>query len=238
LFFNTLDKHLSDIHVRRALVLALDRNGMTNAVTFGYAKVANSLLPPAIPYNSNDTIKPLNFDVNAAKAELAKSKFPDGFSTKLLIASGNRARSQEAQIIQEAAKRIGIDIQIETVELAAFRERFFKYDYAMMINSGQADSPEANSILAFQTDPKGFSKSYWTHYTNDEVTKLLVEGQKTPDGKERGAIYAQLQQILAEEVPYIPLYYPDILKGVSASVKDLVILPNNSVRFENVRIER
>lgn len=238
LFFNTLDKHFSDVHVRRALALALDRNGLTNAVTFGYAKVANSLLPPAIPYNSNDTIKALNFNTSAAKEELAKSKFPNGFSTKLLIASGNRARAQEAQVIQEAAKSIGIDIQIESVELAAFRERFFKYDFSMMINSGQADSPEANSILAFQTDPKGFSKSYWTHYTNDEVTKLLIAGQKTPDGEDRAAIYAELQQILADEVPYIPLYYPDILKGVSSSVKDLVILPNNSVRFENVRLER
>lgn len=79
LFFNTLDKHFSDVHVRRALALALDRNGLTNAVTFGFAKSANSLLPPAIPYNTNDTIKALGFDTNAAKAELAKSKFLTGF---------------------------------------------------------------------------------------------------------------------------------------------------------------
>ncbi|WP_149093644.1 ABC transporter substrate-binding protein [Paenibacillus terrae] len=237
LFFNTLDKHFSDVHVRRALALALDRNGLTNAVTFGFAKPANSLLPPAIPYNTNDTIKALSFDTNAAKAELAKSKFPNGFSTKLLIASGNNSRTQEAQIIQAAAKTIGIDIQIESVELASFRERFFAYDFSAMINSGQADSPEANSILAFQTDPEGFSKSYWTHYTNNEVTKLLHEGQKTPDGEERAGIYAKLQQILADEVPYIPLYYPDILKGVRSSIDGLVVLPNNSVRFEDVRVK-
>lgn len=106
-----------------------------------------------------------------------------------------------------------------------------------MINSGQADSPEANSILAFQTDPEGFSKSYWTHYTNNEVTKLLHEGQKTPDGEERAGIYGKLQQILADEVPYIPLYYPDILKGVRSSIDGLVVLPNNSVRFEDVRVK-
>lgn len=237
LFFNTLDEHFSDVHVRRALALALDRDGLTNAVTFGYGKAATSLLPPAIPYNANDKVKALGFDTEAAKAELAKSKFPDGFSTKLLIASGNNARAQEAQIIQAAGKSIGIDIQIESVELAAFRDRFFKYNFSAMINSGQADSPEANSILAFQTDPEGFSKSYWTHYTNDEVTKLLYEGQKTPDGDKRGEIYVQLQQILADEVPYIPLYYPDILKGVRSSVEGLVVLPNNSVRFQDVRLK-
>lgn len=236
LFFNTLDEHFSDVHVRRALALALDREGLTNAVTFGFAQKATSLLPPAIPYNTADSIHALELDVEGAKAELAKSKFPNGFSTKLLIASGNNSRTQSAQIIQAAGASIGIQIEIETVELASFRERFFAYDYSAMINSGQADSPEANSILAFQADPEGFSKSYWTHYTNDEVTKLLYQGQKTADGEERAAIYAELQQILADEVPYIPLYYPDILKGVRSSVDGFVVLPNNSVRFQDVVI--
>lgn len=238
LFFNTLDKHFSDVHVRRALALALDREGLTKALTFGYAQTAKSLLPPTIPYNANDTLKTLDFDTAAAKAELAKSAFPNGFATKLLVASGNSTRAQEAQIIQAAGQSIGIKIEIESVELATFRERFFAYDFAAMLNSGQADSPEANSILAFQTDPEGFSKSYWTHYTNSEVTKLLYEGQKTADGEERAAIYTKLLQILADEVPYIPLYYPDILIGARSSVEGLVVLPNGSLRLEDVRISQ
>lgn len=238
IFFNTLDEHFADVHVRRALAQAIDREGLTTALTFGYAQTATSLLPTAIPYNSNDTVKALEFNVEAAKQELAQSAYPNGFSTKLLVASGNSSRAQAAQIIQAAGKEIGINIEIESIELAAFRERFFAYDFSIMINSGQADSPEANSIIAFQTDPEGFSKSYWTHYTNDEVTTLLHEGQKAQDGEERAAIYAKLLQILADEVPYIPLYYPEILKGVGSSVDGLVVLPNGSIRFEEVRIKQ
>ncbi|ETT63792.1 dipeptide ABC transporter substrate-binding protein [Paenibacillus sp. FSL R7-277] len=238
LFFNTLDKHFSDVHVRRALALALDRDGLTKALTFGYAQTATSLLPSTIPYNANDKINALSFDPAAAKAELAKSAFPDGFSTKLLVASGNSTRAQEAQIIQAAGQAIGIKIEIESVELATFRERFFAYDFAAMLNSGQADSPEANSILAFQTDPEGFSKSYWTHYTNEKVTKLLYEGQKTADGEGRATIYTELLQTLADEVPYIPLYYPDILIGARSSVDGLVVLPNGSIRLEDVRLSK
>jgi len=237
LFFNTLDKYFSDVHVRRALALSIDRAGLTKAVTFGYAEVARALLPPAIPYHANATVKALDFDLDKAKAELAQSKFPKGFSSKLLIASGSGTRAQEAQIIQAAAKTIGIDLAIEVVELAAFRQRFFAYDFSAMINSGQADSPEANSILAFQTDPQGFSKSYWTHYTNDKVTSLLYAGQGTPDGEKRASIYAELQQILADEVPYVPLYYPSILKAVRSSVEGLVVLPNNSLLFQDVVIK-
>lgn len=238
IFFNTLDEHFADVHVRRALAQAIDREGLTTALTFGYAQTATSLLPTAIPYNSNDTVKALEFNVEAAKQELAQSAYPNGFSTKLLVASGNSSRAQAAQIIQAAGKEIGINIEIESIELAAFRERFFAYDFSIMINSGQADSPEANSIIAFQTDPEGFSKSYWTHYTNDEVTTLLHEGQKAQDGEERAAIYAKLLQILADDVPYIPLYYPEILKGVGSSVDGVVVLPNGSIRFEEVRIKQ
>ncbi|TGA96902.1 ABC transporter substrate-binding protein [Sporolactobacillus shoreae] len=238
LFFNTLDKHFSDVHVRRALALAIDRPALTKALTFGYAEPANSLLPPAILYNTNKTIKALNFDTNAAKKELAKSAYPHGFSTNLLIASGNSTTAHLAQILQQAGKTIGININIESIELASFRDRFFAYNFSTMINGGQADYPDADSILAFQTDPKGFSKSYWTHYTNNNVTKLLYEGQKTPDGPARAKIYANLQQILADEVPYIPLYYPDVLIGVRSSVKGLVVLPNGSVRFDSVQITK
>lgn len=237
LFFNTLDKNFSDVHVRRALALAIDRNGLTNAVTFGYAKTANSLLPTTITYNTNSTIKALNYNVDAAKKELAQSKYPTGFSTKLLVASGSSAVKQEAQIIQAAGKAIGIDIQIESVELATFRERFFAYNYSMMINSGEADFPDANSIIAFQTDPNGFSKSYWTHYTNNTVTKLLAESQTTADGPARGEIYAQIQQILADEVPYIPLYYPDIVIAARSGVSGLAVFPNGSVHFENAYVK-
>jgi peptide/nickel transport system substrate-binding protein len=235
LFFNTLDEHFSDVRVRRALALAVDREGLTRAVTFGFARTAKSLLPTTIPYNSYDTIKTLDLNLEAAKAELAQSAYPGGFKTTLLVGAGDNARAQEAQIIQEAGAKINIEIEIESVEVAAFRARFFAYDFAMMINSGQADSPEANSILAFQTDPEGFSKCYWTHYTNDEAVALLREGQRQPDGAGRAETYARLQQILADEVPYIPLYYPAILKAASKAVQGLVLLPTDSVRFEDVR---
>lgn len=238
LFFNTLDKHFSDVHVRRALALAINRPALTKALTFGYAQTANSLLPPAITYNTDKTIKALNYNTKAAKAELAKSKFPKGFSTTLLIASGNNTTTQLAQIIQQAGKTIGINFKIDSIELASFRDRFFAYNFSTMINGGQADYPDADSILAFQTDPNGFSKSYWTHYTNNKVTKLLYQGQQTADGPARAKIYADLQQILANEVPYIPLYYPDVLIGTSSSVKGLVVLPNGSVRFESVQIKK
>ncbi|WP_280116287.1 ABC transporter substrate-binding protein [Leucobacter coleopterorum] len=237
-FFNTQRKEFADEHVRRAIAHALDREGITGATTFDTAEVANVLLPPSILYSANDEKGiALSHDVAAAKKELAASAFPDGFSVTLLLASGNSQRAQIAQAVQEQLAEIGITVKIEQLDIAVFRERFFAYDYDFMLNSGQSDAPDPNGFITFQADPDGFSKSYWTHYSNDEVTKLMLKGRATPDGPEREAIYRKIQQILADQVPYIPLFFPSNLKATTDKVHDFAVLPNGSVRFEDAWIE-
>ena len=238
-FFNTERPEFADRHVRRAIAHALDLDGITQATTFGTAEPASSLIPSSIEYSASDVNdgKPvLEYDVEAAKAELAESAYPEGFEATLLIASGNASRAQIAQIVQESLAKIGITIEIEQIDLAAFRERFKAFDYDFMLNSGQSDAPDPNGLITFQADPEGFSNSYWTHYTNPEVTKLMHAGRTTPDGPEREQIYLDIQEILANDVPYIPVYYAPNLKGITANVQGFVSLPNGTVRFEDVTV--
>lgn len=237
IFFNTQKPEFADVHVRRAIAHALDLEGITQATTFGTARAATTLIPPSIEYSAADEGYELGYDVDAAKQELAESGYAEGFSATLLIPSGNASRAQIAQIVQESLAQIGITIEIESIDLAAFRERFRAFDYDFMLNSGQSDSPDPNGLVTFQADPEGFSNSYWTHYTNDEVTKLMHEGRTTPDGPEREQIYFDIQKILADEVPYIPVYYASTLHGTTSKVHDLVGLPNASIRFQDAWVE-
>ncbi|GAA2188366.1 ABC transporter substrate-binding protein [Leucobacter alluvii] len=232
-FFNTQREQFADEHVRRAVALALDREGITQATTFGTAEVANALLPPTITDSANETVRPLDFDLDAAREELAKSPYPDGFSVTLLLASGDSQRAQIAQIVQESLAQIDVDVEIEQIDIAAFRERFFAYDFDFMLNSGQSDAPDPNGFITFQADPDGFSKSYWTHYSNERVTELMRQGRTTPEGEERTEIYQEIQQTLADEVPYIPLFFPANLKATRDDVHGFTVLPNGSVRFED-----
>lgn len=232
-FFNTQREQFADEHVRRAVALALDREGITQATTFGTAEVANALLPPTITDSANKTVQPLDFNLDAARAELAKSAYPDGFSVTLLLASGDSQRAQIAQIVQESLAQIDVDVEIEQIDIAAFRERFFAYDFDFMLNSGQSDAPDPNGFITFQADPEGFSKSYWTHYSNERVTELMLQGRSTPEGEERTQIYHEIQQTLADEVPYIPLFFPANLKATRDDVHGFTVLPNGSVRFED-----
>lgn len=232
IFFNTLDERLADPHVRRALAMCLDRESLTQALTFGYGKRADTVLPYAITYNAADTVTPLPFDAAAAAEELKKSAYPDGFSVKLSIPSGNNTRLQIAQIFAENAKAVGIDVQIDQKEATVFRQDFREFNYQIMINNAIADYPDADSIFAFQVDPQGFSHCYWTSYESEEAQRLQKAGLTAPDGEERRRIYEELQQILADDVPYIPLYNSANTAGLAKNVSGVVLLPNGSLRLE------
>ncbi len=235
-FFNTQNQYFSDRHVRRAVAYALDRDGLTKATTFGAAEAVRTLIPPTIQYSAD--VKALDNDPSAAKTELAQSKYPNGFSATLLIDSGDSTRAQEAQIIQAALKPLNIDVKIEAIELNSFRERFKAFHYDFMINSGQSDAPDPDGLITFQADPDGFSHSFWTHYTNPQVTKLMRQGRTTADGPERAKIYAEIQQILADDVPYVPLYNPKNVVASLASVHDLTPRINGSVLFQDVWLQQ
>ena len=237
LFFNTLDEHFQDRDVRRAVSYALDREGIVEATSFGTAEVAGSVLPPSIP-GYDGSITTLDYDVDAAKAALADSAFPDGFTTKLLVASGNDLRAQEAQIIQAQLAEIGITVEIESIDLAAFRERFRAFDYSFMLNGATSDAADPNGIVTFQADPEGGTNGYWTHYENPEVTALIAEGRTLPDGDERTQVYSQIQQLIADDAPFIPLSYPSTIKASAATVQGLTVLPNGSVRLQDTWLEQ
>lgn len=237
IFFNTQKTEFANVHVRRAIAHVLDLEGITKATTFGTARAATSLIPPSIEYSAADSGYALKYDIDEAKKEIAKSGLETGFTSTLLIASGNSTRAQIAQVVQEAMAKIGFTVQIEAVDLATFRSRFRAYDYDFMLNSGQSDAPDPNGLITFQADPEGFSKSYWTHYTNPQVTDLMHKGRVTPDGKEREQIYLDIQKILANDVPYIPVFYASNLHGTTSKVHGVVGLPNGSLRFQDAWVE-
>lgn len=238
-FFNTLNEHFTDEHVRRAIAHAIDRDGIAQATSFGTAEVANALVPPAIEYSAQEEGFALDYDVDAAKAEMAQSAFADGFETTLAIRNDRPEFGQIAQIVQEQLSEIGITVKIESLDYAVFKERVYgNLDYDFMVNNGQADAPDPNGIISFQTDVTGFSKSYWTSFSDPEVNDLVQQGRITPDGPEREKIYFEIQRLLAEKAPFIPLQFPSNLQGASAEVQGYTLLPNGSVRFQDAWIQQ
>ncbi len=85
---------LADVHVRRAISLAIDRKGIIKTLLSGYGTPANSFMPPQVPFY--DPKSPgLQYNMAQAKAELAKSKFAKGFTVQILLGSGDRTDERD-----------------------------------------------------------------------------------------------------------------------------------------------
>ena len=207
LFFNEKVPQFADRNVRRAISYALNVPAIAQATTYGTAKAGGSFFPPSLQYYSD--VPTLSYSLSAAKAELAKSKYPHGFSFQLLVSSGNSQYVAAATIIQQQLKPLGITVTLNQLDDAAFHTAFEAFNYQAMINGATNDISDPDEMASFQVDVKnGGSHSFWTYYDNPSAIALVRQAETEFDNAKRAALYGQIQAIVAQDAPYIALDYP------------------------------
>ena len=195
------------------------------ATTFDTAPAGGSFFPPSLEFYDADTPL-LSYDIAAAKAELAKSAYPNGFDTEILIPTGNQVWAQTAQILQDGMKQIGINVTIDQKDHAAYENDFRAFDYDMIINNAINDISDPDEMASFQCDAEnGGSDSFWTGYNNPEVVKLVRDAAAEMDSAKRGEMYAQIQAMVAQDAPYVALTYPPSIYANTTSVNGFAVNP-------------
>jgi peptide/nickel transport system substrate-binding protein len=234
LVFNESVAQFKDVHVRRAIAQAINTDSLVEAASFGTAKPGRGLFPPSLEY-ADKSAPALPYSVSAAKADLAKSAYPHGFDTKLLISGGVEKWTEFATIIQAALKPLNINVSITSLDHAAYETTFQKYDYDMFIDYAINDISDIDEMASFNLDYKnGGSKSYWSSYNNPAVSKLVEQAEGEFNTTKRAAIYKQIQSIIAEDVPFVALDYPPYIYATSTKVHGFAVNPGGAYRLENV----
>ncbi|HXW78482.1 MAG TPA: ABC transporter substrate-binding protein [Acidimicrobiales bacterium] len=224
----------ADRHVRRAITFAIDRPALVHAASFGTAKPGGSFFPPSLQYYSPST-PVLAYNLATAKAELAQSAYPKGFATKLLIDGGVQKWVTFAQIIKAQLALIGIDVTITPLDHSAFESTFQAENYEMFIDYAINDISDPDEMASFEVDVKdGGSQSYWSNYDNPKAIGLVHQAEAEYDGAKRAQLYAQVQGIVAEDAPFVPLDYPPYIYGVSNRVQGFTVNPGGAYRLEDV----
>lgn len=212
---NHREAPLNDVHVRRALALALDRDAIIEAVTFGNAKPATTFMSPAL-WGHDPDVEGLKFDVEEAKAEMAKSKHPQGFDLKLTIGSGDPDSAAIAQIAQEAYSKIGVKLTINPLDSASSRQARMSGNFQLMTGYATTDIIDPDQMAGFLV--KG-GNPINNGYKNADVDAAITEAAQTDDREKRMELYSQVQQTTTDEVALIPLYYSPAVFSFSDSVK-------------------
>jgi peptide/nickel transport system substrate-binding protein len=205
-----------DIHVRRAIAYACDRQAYVEQLLDGHGEAATALTTPEQvegvygPEGAREALSvvlDLPYDLDAAKAELAQSKVPDGFTTKVGISNSAPQVSAAFQVLKQAVEPLGIIIEIDEMPVEQWYDTIGSKDWGlayMDYTSTTGDPAEMSTWFLGPYGPAG--------YTNDEVTALMDKVMKETDPKKRADTLIEAQRVAMEDIPYIPLWW-----GVAAT---------------------
>ena len=223
--FNTQRAPFDKKEVRQAIAYATDVDSIISAVFLKAAKKANSPVSPNV-FGYNKDAKLYTQNIAKAKELLAKAGYPNGFKARIWT-NDKSVRKDTAVILQDQLKQIGIDASIEILEWGSYLDRLIRKEHDMFL-LGWTPSPDADSALyaVFHSKNHG-SAGNRTYYTNARVDELLDKGRETTVEADRLESYKEAQNIIMEEVPLIPLVYPDNNVGMQKNIKGFELDPEN-----------
>ncbi len=237
LLFNELRKPFQDVHVRRAISLAIDRKALVKAVLFGNGTPANSFMPPQVPYYQAST-PGLQYNLAQAKAEMAKSSVPHGFTTTVLIPAGTSDDQTIATILQSELKPLGIKLNIKQLDPnTAFSDaQNLKYD--MTLSYWTMDIPDPDELVTFSVDPKSGARSFFTAYDNPQVVKDAHLAEQTLSTSKRQALYNYIQDHAASDAFMAFLYYSPYAYATTSNVHGFFVTPLGNYHMEDVWLSK
>lgn len=234
--FNLKYPWFQDNRVRQAIAHAIDKSEIIDVVLFGLGNPATGpYIPNTWPYNPD--VKKYEFNPEKARQLLKKAGWEDtdgdgivdkdgkNFEFTILTNMGNNLRKNTATIVQWRLKQVGIKVDIRVLEWSTFINEFIdkRRFQAVILGWSIAIDPDQYDIWhSSKTREKEFN---FVSYNNPEVDELLEKGRRTFDIEERKKAYFRIQEILAEELPYIFLYVPYATPVVHARFKG--ITPSN-----------
>jgi peptide/nickel transport system substrate-binding protein len=224
--FNLTDPRLSDVRVRRAIALAIDKDEIIEGVLLGLGRVANGPFKPGM-WAHNERLRPYPHDPDQARRLLAEAGWTDtngngtldkgGTEFVLTIATnqGNRTREQTGLVIQSRLKDVGIEVKLLTIEWAAFLKDFLDKGNFEAIIMGWTIPMDPDLYDVWNSAKTNPGELNFIRYANPEVDELIDQARFTVDQALRKKCYDRIQEILHEDAPYVFLYVPDSLVAVS-----------------------
>ena len=203
--------------VRQALHYATDKATMIEVVYEGYALPGESPFPNIMPFWKSN---PVEFDLEKAKALLAEAGYPDGLGRTIELGVSSDERNRMAQILQSDCAKIGIDIKIELMEFGALMEHCDGNHDLIMLGWGHATNQDRTMRMNFHSSTIGANGNRaWCN--NPEIDRLIDAGAVEMNQEKREAIYHELQDVIAEETPWIPIMQQITVYGMNKNLEGI-----------------
>lgn len=224
--------------VRQAINYGFDRRKMMMYLRNSIGTPAESgFIPSGLPSFDSSVVKGYPYNPAKARQLLAEAGFPDGKGLppiKLLTIS---IYSDLASFIARQLEEVGLNIQVEVVQKSLLLEQTAKSQALFFRGSWMADYPEAENYLSVFYGKNPAPPNY-TRYKNPAFDKLYEQAIVTENDSLRHRLYQQMDQLVINDAPVVPLWYDEVIHLEHLWVKGF--LPNglNLLELRRTRIEK
>lgn len=232
--FNLRDPILKDVRVRQAIAYALDRKPMIEYLWRGFAQPARSILPvQSWAYNGN--VPAYEHDPAKANQLLDAAGYPavNGVRFHIAVKSSTDANTRLMfAVMQQQLREVGIALDIRSFEFATFfsdvQHGAFQMYGLRWIGGNEDPDIFEYAFHSSKFPPNGANRDY---YSNPKVDALIDKARREVDPTIRKPMYADVQSILAEDLPYINLWYLDNVLVHTKRVRNLRLNPAGNFDF-------
>ena len=232
--FNLRDPTLKDVRVRQAIAYAIDRRPLIEYIWRGFAQPAASVLPPQ-SWAYNAEVQTYPHDPEKARQILDDAGYrpTDGIRFHLTMKTSTEESTRLlAAVLQQQFHDVGIALDIRTFESATFladvTKGAFQF-YSLRWIGGNEDPDIFDTVFySSNTPPKGRNRGF---YSNPRVDALIDQARRESDQGIRKRLYAELQEVLAQDVPYVNLWYFDNVLVSSKRVHNITLNPSGNYNF-------
>jgi peptide/nickel transport system substrate-binding protein len=212
---NLRDPILKDVRVRQALAYAIDRQAIVDYLRRGLANVSTGILPPLSWAHAPDSLA-FQYDPAKARAILDEAGYADSDGdgplprmTLTLKTTSSEFNRLQSSLIQQNLSDVGVTLDVRTYEFATLYTDVLAENFQLFFLQWTGGSLADPDILrrvfhSNQVPPSGFNRG---HYSNPEVDRLLDEASASEDDARRLDLFQHVQRIVAQDVPYISLWY-------------------------------
>lgn len=220
--FNLNNPITGDINFRKAVAYCLDTESVALIASDGYSQPwdTGSYWGSTTAYKAD--IPAREQDLDKAREYLAQSSYK---GEEVEIMASMPFLVAQAEVLQSQMEAIGINVKVFQTDFATSMATtgWGSTQWTMMVNSSVWTRLPSSCNLCLKENSTG-NKAQWV---NPRVQELLVQGDVTPDGPEREAIYVEIQELIAEEIPYIGIGSGANFHGRQATCGGVLMFEDN-----------
>jgi oligopeptide transport system substrate-binding protein len=223
--------------VRQAINYGFDRVKMVKYLRRNLGKAATSgFVSPGLPSFDESKVKGYDYNPDKAKELLFLAGYPDGKGLPDITLYTAEQYLDVAEYIQSQLAEIGIKMKIEVQKAGVLSEAVAQTKVTFFRKSWIADYPDAENFLSLfyskNWSPKGFN---YTHYQNPQFDILYEKSQSELNDSVRYDYYRQMDQLLIDNAPIVPLYYDQVVRLVQNNIEGLTSNSMNMLSLKKVR---